>query len=140
MPPQLEKNHVVPTAWQDEALARDGVSRGRPGGGAGRESLGLFVRRGEDPPVNGQWREWISCGVQEKRRGRKDLADQGCLTSCFQFNKHLLFSSFVGGDVRCKKYRGQFTNESGGHRTFRGRGEHHPGPKRRPWTPRRRRV
>ena len=21
MPPQLEKNHVVPTAWQDEALA-----------------------------------------------------------------------------------------------------------------------
>ena len=23
--PQLEKNHVVPTAWQDEALARDGV-------------------------------------------------------------------------------------------------------------------
>ena len=23
---QLEKNHVVPTAWQDEALARDGVS------------------------------------------------------------------------------------------------------------------
>ena len=23
MPPQLEKNHVVPTAWQDEALARD---------------------------------------------------------------------------------------------------------------------
>ena len=22
-----EKNHVVPTAWQDEALARDGVSR-----------------------------------------------------------------------------------------------------------------
>ena len=29
MPPQLEKNHVVPTAWQDEALARDGVSRAR---------------------------------------------------------------------------------------------------------------
>ena len=27
MPPQLEKNHVVPTSWQDEALARDGVSR-----------------------------------------------------------------------------------------------------------------
>ena len=26
MPPQLEKNHVVPTAWQDETLARDGVS------------------------------------------------------------------------------------------------------------------
>ena len=26
MPPQLEKNHVVPTAWPDEALARDGVS------------------------------------------------------------------------------------------------------------------
>ena len=26
MPPQLEKNLVVPTAWQDEALARDGVS------------------------------------------------------------------------------------------------------------------
>ena len=23
--PQLEKNHVVPTAWQDEALARDGA-------------------------------------------------------------------------------------------------------------------
>ena len=30
MPPQLEKNHVVPTAWQDEALARDGVSRDVP--------------------------------------------------------------------------------------------------------------
>ena len=29
-PPQLEKNHVVPTAWQDEALARDGVSREGP--------------------------------------------------------------------------------------------------------------
>ena len=25
-----EKNHVVPTAWQDEALARDGVSREVP--------------------------------------------------------------------------------------------------------------
>ena len=30
MPPQLEKNHVVPTAWQDEALARDGISREVP--------------------------------------------------------------------------------------------------------------
>ena len=30
MPPQLEENHVVPTAWQDEALARDGVSRDVP--------------------------------------------------------------------------------------------------------------
>ena len=30
MPPQLEKKHVVPTAWQDEALARDGVSREVP--------------------------------------------------------------------------------------------------------------
>ena len=30
MPPQLEKNHVGPTAWQDEALARDGVSREVP--------------------------------------------------------------------------------------------------------------
>ena len=30
MPPQLEKNHVVPTSWQDEALARDGVSREVP--------------------------------------------------------------------------------------------------------------
>ena len=30
MLPQLEKNHVVPTAWQDEALARDGVSREVP--------------------------------------------------------------------------------------------------------------
>ena len=30
MPPQLEKIHVVPTAWQDEALARDGVSREVP--------------------------------------------------------------------------------------------------------------
>ena len=27
MPPQLEKNHVVPTAWQDEALAPYSVSR-----------------------------------------------------------------------------------------------------------------
>ena len=30
MPPQLEKNHVVPTSWQDEAIARDGVSREVP--------------------------------------------------------------------------------------------------------------
>ena len=30
MPPQLEKNHVVPTAWQEEALARVGVSREVP--------------------------------------------------------------------------------------------------------------
>ena len=30
MPPQLEKNHVVPTSWQDEALARDGMSREVP--------------------------------------------------------------------------------------------------------------
>ena len=30
IPPQLEKNHVVPTSWQDEALARDGVSREVP--------------------------------------------------------------------------------------------------------------
>ena len=30
MPPQLEKNHVVPTSWQDEALARHGVSREVP--------------------------------------------------------------------------------------------------------------
>ena len=30
MPPQLETIHVVPTAWQDEALARDGVSREVP--------------------------------------------------------------------------------------------------------------
>ena len=28
--PQLEKNHVVPTSWQDEALARHGVSRKVP--------------------------------------------------------------------------------------------------------------
>ena len=27
---QLEKNHVVPTAWHDEALARDGYSREVP--------------------------------------------------------------------------------------------------------------
>ena len=30
LPPQLEKNHVVPTSWQDEALARDGVTREVP--------------------------------------------------------------------------------------------------------------
>ena len=30
MPPQLEKNHVVPTSWQDEALVRHGVSREVP--------------------------------------------------------------------------------------------------------------
>ena len=30
MPPQLEKNHVVPTSWQDESLARNGVSREVP--------------------------------------------------------------------------------------------------------------
>ena len=30
MPPQLVKNHVVPTSWQDEALTRHGVSREVP--------------------------------------------------------------------------------------------------------------
>ena len=30
IPPQLGKNHVVPTSWQDEALARHGVSREVP--------------------------------------------------------------------------------------------------------------
>ena len=30
IPPQLEKNHVVPTAWQDEALARHSVSKEVP--------------------------------------------------------------------------------------------------------------
>ena len=30
IPPQLEKNHVVPISWQDEALARDSVSREVP--------------------------------------------------------------------------------------------------------------
>ena len=50
MPPQLEKNHVVPTAWPDEALARDGVSRevpcsalkGETGGAGGPEPLSHF--------------------------------------------------------------------------------------------------
>ena len=31
MPPQLDNNHVVPTSWQDEALARDGVSSEKVG-------------------------------------------------------------------------------------------------------------
>ena len=31
MPPQLEKDHVVPTSSQDEVLARYGVSREVPG-------------------------------------------------------------------------------------------------------------
>ena len=30
IPPQLEKNHVVPTSWQDEALSSDGFSREVP--------------------------------------------------------------------------------------------------------------
>ena len=30
MPPQLEKNRVVPTYWKDEALAWDGVSKEVP--------------------------------------------------------------------------------------------------------------
>ena len=47
MPPQLEKNHVVPTAWQDEALARDGVSR---------DSLGMTRISGS-----------LSCGAREVR-------------------------------------------------------------------------
>ena len=37
MPPQLEKNHVVPTAWQDEALARDGADSMDTGLGGLRE-------------------------------------------------------------------------------------------------------
>ena len=47
MPPQLEKNHVVPTAWHDEALARDGVSRD------GRRGAGGLPQSGD----GGQWEE-----------------------------------------------------------------------------------
>ena len=50
MPPQLEKNHVVPTSWQDEALARDGVSREVPCSALkAKRSLTAFVRRQGSP-------------------------------------------------------------------------------------------
>ena len=56
MPPQLEKNHGVPTAWQDEALARDGVSResmGFPGGSAGKELACSVGDLGSIPGIPG---------------------------------------------------------------------------------------
>ena len=39
MPPQLVKNHVVPTSWQDEALALPGRLEGREGA---RRKVGFF--------------------------------------------------------------------------------------------------
>ena len=42
---QLEKNHVVPTAWQDEALARDGVSREVPCSALKGETAALLWSR-----------------------------------------------------------------------------------------------
>ena len=53
--PQLEKNHVVPTAWQDEALARDGVSREVQEGRRGSEEAvpGPSVFPSGEPGVSG---------------------------------------------------------------------------------------
>ena len=47
MPPQLEKNHVVPTAWEDEALARDGKT------GLTNIKMGFFPLRSGDPSTGG---------------------------------------------------------------------------------------
>ena len=54
MPPQLEKNHVVPTAWQDEALARDGVSREVPCSALKGDGHRALAR-------SSQLRDWFPC-------------------------------------------------------------------------------
>ena len=41
--PMGQKNHVVPTAWQDEALARDGVSREVPCSALKGETAKWFI-------------------------------------------------------------------------------------------------
>ena len=45
MPPQLEKTHVVPTSSQDEALARDGVSRMRVKEDSEKAGLKLNIKK-----------------------------------------------------------------------------------------------
>ena len=66
MPPQLEKNHVVPTAWQDEALARDGLEFPRETSiilrCAGKAGNTFHTKKGNRP----------SCRGQEGRRGSEE--------------------------------------------------------------------
>ena len=52
MPPQLEKNHVVPTAWQDEALARDG---GQGGAADCTQPLKRAAQAGASAGLLGEW-------------------------------------------------------------------------------------
>ena len=77
MPPQLEKNHVVPTAWQDEALARDGVSRDPLEEGMATNS-GILAWR---LPDRGAW--WAAVhGVAKSRTRLSDFT--------FTFHSHAL--------------------------------------------------
>ena len=52
MPPQLEKTHVVPTAWQDEALARDAGGGARVTAGPKRPHLSVCP--GPNFPLQGR--------------------------------------------------------------------------------------
>ena len=60
IPPQLDKNHVVPTSWQDEALARHGVSRAQS---PGREAALAWASLAQRFPASSLLaREGAGCG------------------------------------------------------------------------------
>ena len=90
--PQLEKNHVVPTSWQDEALARHGVSREFPCSALILEShnallLAAAAALGPAPGALGLGRQrlWFfqwSCMDVRVGLGRKLSAEEWMLLNC----------------------------------------------------------
>ena len=75
MPPQLEKNHVVPTAWQDEALVRDGKKAKWLSG----EALQIAAKRRE-AKSKGEKERYSHLNAEFQRIARRDkkafLSDQ----------------------------------------------------------------
>lgn len=63
------------------------------------EVIRALRKEGRTPRVNGWWREWISWQVREKSVGGRIWETKVAWPPAW-FNKYLLFSSFVGGDVR----------------------------------------
>ena len=67
IPPQLEKNHVVPRSWQEEALAHQGVSREVPCSALKGETVPVLQCSClENPRDGGAW--WAAIyGVAQSR-------------------------------------------------------------------------
>ena len=82
MPPQLEKNHVGPTAWQDEALARDGVSREVPCSALKGETMDCSPPGSSVPGIfQARVLEWVAITFYDKpAAAAKSL--QSCPTRC----------------------------------------------------------